>query len=538
MKKPLLTAIILNLILVLVYFVCGFMQFLLDTYVPDIYISNFIFIFLAVLLLIYFINHISYTKQKIYLIIIAVFILLFMNLRAFKYISFGQEFEVVSRYLWYLYYLPILALPTFLLIASLSNYFRNHKKVVLTVDLVAGAISLILLVTILFNDVHQCAFKFQENFANWDSDYKYGFIYYLVMGYVVVLFTASFVIFIRQCKLSQGRRYAYISLVPFILGATWIVFDIFSLHIRINGSKIVCEFPETLCFMVVGYIFNLIHLHLISSNKDYDKIFQEMSLQAVIRDKSNNVIYKNSDIEDIKDDQLIIGNNLYRNISISGGRITWVSDVSDINVIYQKLNEINERLKEEEQLNKLKNDLKAEQLIVSEKNNLYDEIAKDVVNESNRIMELSKDIKKNPSLYDKDMPIILLLSIYIKRIANLKLLSKEKEEMDIHELYLSINETLRYLEKIDIKTSLIGNKEGFYNSNLLFNIYSFFGETLINNIDSVKGVTVFFNSEHLLKINIESKKLIINEQLLKKISYEINKEDDTYYITLKGDKNL
>ena len=538
MKKPLLTAIILNLILVLVYFVCGFMQFLLDTYVPNIYISNFIFIFLAVLLLIYFINHISYTKQKIYLIIIAVFILLFMNLRAFKYISFGQEFEVVSRYLWYLYYLPILALPTFLLIASLSNYFRNHKKVVLTVDLVAGAISLILLVTILFNDVHQCAFKFNENFANWDSDYKYGFIYYLVMGYVVVLFTASFVIFIRQCKLSQGRRYAYISLVPFILGVTWIVFDIFSLHIRINGSKIVCEFPETLCFMVVGYIFNLIHLHLISSNKDYDKIFQEMSLPAVIRDKSNNVIYKNSDIEDIKDDQLIIGNNLYRNISISGGRITWVSDVSDINVIYQKLNEINERLKEEEQLNKLKNDLKAEQLIVSEKNNLYDEIAKDVVNESNRIMELSKDIKKKPSLYDKDMAIILLLSIYIKRIANLKLLAKEKEEMDIHELYLSINETLRYLEKIDIKTSLIGNKEGLYNSNLLFNIYSFFGETLINNINSVKGVTVFFNSEHLLKINIESKKLIINEQLLKKISYEINKEDDTYYITLKGDKNL
>ena len=85
MKKPLLTAIILNLILVLVYFVSGFIQFLLDKYASKIYISNFIFIFLAILLLIYFINHISYTKQKIYLIIISTFILTFMLFRAFKY---------------------------------------------------------------------------------------------------------------------------------------------------------------------------------------------------------------------------------------------------------------------------------------------------------------------------------------------------------------------------------------------------------------------------------------------------------------------
>ena len=537
MKKPILTAIILNLILLLVYFTTGFIQFLLDKFVSKIYISNFIFIFLAILLLIYFINHVSYTKQKIYLIIISAFILTFMLLRAFKYISFGQEFEVVSRYLWYLYYLPILAVPTFLLITSLSNYFRNHKKVVLSIDLIAGSISLILLVIILLNDVHQKAFIFNENFLKWDSDYKYGLIYYLLMGYVVVLFTASFVIFIRQCKLSKGRKLAYISLVPFVLGIAWIIFDIFDLHIKIGGYKIVCEFPETFCFMVVGYIFNLIHLHLISSNKEYGKIFQEMSLPAVIRDKSNQVIYKNSDIEDIKDDQLVIKNNLYRNISISGGRITWVSDVSDINVIYQKLNEINERLKEEEQLNKLKNNLKAESLIVSEKNNLYDEIAKDVVNESNRIMKLSKDIKKDPSLYDKEMPVILLLSIYIKRIANLKLLSKEKEEMDVQELYLSINETLRYLEKLDIKTSLIGNKEGTYNSEQLFNAYSFFGNTLINNLDLIKGVTVFFNSDNL-KINIESSKLKLDEKLLEHLNYVINKEDDTFYITLKGDKVL
>ena len=109
--------------------------------------------------------------------------------------------------------------------------------------------------------------------------------------------------------------------------------------------------------------------------------------------------------------------------------------------------------------------------------------------------------------------------------------------MDIHELYLSINETLRYLERMDIKTSLIGNKEGTYKSEQLFNAYSFFGNTLINNLDNIKGITIVFNKDNL-KINIESSKLKFDEKLLEHLNYVINKEDDTFYITLKGDKAL
>ena len=88
-----------------------------------------------------------------------------------------------------------------------------------------------------------------------------------------------------------------------------------------------------------------------------------------------------------------------------------------------------------------------------------------------------------------------------------------------------------------IKTSLIGNKEGTYKSEQLFNAYSFFGNTLINNLDSIKGVTVVFNKDNL-KINIESSKLKFDEKLLEHLNYVINKEDDTFYITLKGDKVL
>ena len=133
------------------------------------------------------------------------------------------------------------------------------------------------------------------------------------------------------------------------------------------------------------------------------------------------------------------------------------------------------------------------------------------------------------SLFDKNMPIILLLSIYIKRFANLKLLSEEKSEIELNELYLSINESLRYLEKIGVKTALVGSPNGSYSSIKISEAYTFVGKTIINNLNNITGVTVLFNDAYLLKINIEGQNLKFN----KFKNAFISVEDDVYYISVK-----
>ena len=531
MKKTLLNVIIINLIILLIYLVCGLSQFAIDLVNSNLVISGFIFIFLTILLLLYFIIHISYTKQKICLITIASLMLLLMVFRVLKYGGFSQ-IDFVSRHLWYLYYLPVLFIPFFLLVTSLSNYYETHKKAVLITYISVGLVSLFLAVFISLNDLHQTAFKFNEGFVNWDSDYSHGVTYYIVLVYVTLLFIASFVIFFRQCQIAKGKRYSYISLIPLAMGFTYMMLYIFDLTPKYKGMSILCEFPETLCFMIVGYIFSLISLRIIASNRNYDKVFLNMSLPAFIKDLSNNVIYQNTDsalIKDNKEEQTIIDNHLYQNTAIPGGKITWISDISDLNKIYQELSELNDRLKEEEQLNLLTSNLKEEQLAILEKDKLYDGIAKDVFEESSKIMELSQEIKKDMSLFNKNMPIILLLSIYIKRFANLKLLSEEKTEIDLNELYLSINESLRYLEKIGVKTALVGSSKGTYSSAKISEAYTFVGKTIIKNLDSIIGVTVLFNDNYLFKINIEGKNLKINEYK----NASVSMEDDVYYITIK-----
>lgn len=535
MKKPVVNILIVNLLILVVYFPCGLFQFILDSSINGLYISNFIFIILAVILLVHDINHIAYTKQRIQLIIITGLILLLVLLRAFKYIAFAN-IEIMARHIWYLYYLPIIFMPYFLFVAALTNYYDNHKKIILPIYIITGLISLILFALIITNDSHQLAFQFNDNFANWDNDYKYGFLYYLTSGYVILLFIASFIVFYHQCRVTNKRRYGFLSLLPLLFGLIWIVLDFFSLLPRYKGVSVLCLFPETFCFTVAGYLINLVSLNLITSNKNYDGIFKAMSLPAVIRDSSDAIIYQNSDVPpvNIKDEQVIIDNNLYKNVNISGGRITWISDISELLKINNELSEINERLKEEEQLHKLENTLKEEQLIISEKNKLYDEIAREVSSESNRIISLAKEIKKDESLYNKRMPEILFLSIYIKRFANLKLLAKEKETIDINELYLSIKETFRYLDKTGVKGAIVGQASGTYDSLAILKIYCFVVRTLIGNLNHIKGVTAFFSDSNLLKIIIEIDKLILDESTLNGVYYSLNKEDDVYYIVFKG----
>ena len=143
MKKTLLNVIVINLVILLIYLIVGLTQFSIDLVNSKLIVSAFIFIFLSILLLLYFIIHISYSKQKVCLITIASLMILLMVFRALKYGGFSQ-IDIVSRHLWYLYYLPVLFIPYFLLVTSLSNYYETHKKAVLTTSIITGLVCLFL----------------------------------------------------------------------------------------------------------------------------------------------------------------------------------------------------------------------------------------------------------------------------------------------------------------------------------------------------------------------------------------------------------
>jgi hypothetical protein len=301
--------------------------------------------------------------------------------------------------------------------------------------------------------------------------------------------------------------------------------------------------------MIAGYILSLIKLGLIASNNNYDEFFSNASQPVFILNKNKEIIYQSRGFYDLhKEDippinqKIIIGDNIISNVSIHGGSTVYVQDIKEINRAKEELEEIKENLKEEERLNELIIKGKEEEITTQEKNNLYDAISKETHEESNLISDLVSQVEKDFSLFDKNMPLVLFYSAYIKRLANFKLLGSENKKINFQELYLAIAETSRYLEKNNIKVDLINNvyereMEGYY----LSSTYTLLIKLIEKNINHINHILISFNSDNdvILKLVLEGDDINANEMDNPYIKLIINKEDEAYYISFikKGNQN-
>ena len=533
-------AIFLNLNMVILYVAISLIILLMDFTNLKLFFSTFIYAIFASIFIIYLHNHVSYKKQRTYFVIVASLMLLFLLFRGLKYGAFDNV-DVVSRHLWYLYYGPTLFIPFFLLCSSFSiiNKFKKAQSIVL---MICAIISTFIFVVILTNDLHQLAFSFKEDFLNWNDDYKRGFFYYFAFIWSGLLIVGSFLILVIGGNALSDKRHNWLALIPLFIGLAMFLIDIIGLSPKIDGRSIVGAFPEVMCFMIAGFILTSMKLGLITSNDDYAEMFKRSSFPAYVVDKNQNIIYSSAVTRQVdkslwpkQNENITIENDKIYNLPISGGSVIWFENIKEINDIKKELDDTNERLKEEEQIRKLNNALREEKAITKEKNALYDAIANETIYETNRIMELSKEVEDNPSLFKKNMALVCFYSSYIKRLSNLKLIAAEKKKMAIDELYLSTAESLRFVEKSNIRTFIsdidVDNNE--YDSELIIYLYKTFQKILEDTILNVKAISVFFNN-HQYKIMLEGQNIIINNDN----DWQVEQDDDCYYLSFdyKGDQ--
>jgi hypothetical protein len=95
----------------------------------------------------------------------------------------GNKF--VEKFLWYLYYFPIIFIPIsyFYLFTSIS-FFHTWKKRAAVSSIVGTGV--LLLIFVCTNSLHNLVFKIKDN-----GDYSYNFGYILVMAFCFVLSTGA-----------------------------------------------------------------------------------------------------------------------------------------------------------------------------------------------------------------------------------------------------------------------------------------------------------------------------------------------------------
>ena len=157
-----------------------------------------------------------------YLVFVSALMVFWMILREVKYrFIINPDAE---RYLWYMYYIPILVTP---MIALFVSVLPGKSEA----DRLPGWSSffylptVILILLFLTNDLHQWAFCFPKEASVWTEHgkYRYGIVFYLAIVWGVFCSLTAMTIMILKSRLPKLHGFFWLPFVPIVVVMIYVV---------------------------------------------------------------------------------------------------------------------------------------------------------------------------------------------------------------------------------------------------------------------------------------------------------------------------
>ena len=421
----------------------------------------------------------------------AALMLVWLILRTLKY-EFVTDLTV-ARYIWYLYYLPMLFIPLFGMYIALS--LGKSEEFQLTGRIGALAIiPAVLFLLVITNDLHQHAFAFDSGVPGGPDNYSYshGPVYFCCLGWMVACMFFSLILLLKKSRVPSGSKKR---IRPFVIACITILYGLLYLLGLPAVRWWFGDMNVMFCLLYAAIYESCIRCRMIQSNTGYVELFEATTLAACIADRNGNIVLRSrtadEDMVCPKSGLQIIRPNGIRISSapISGGYAVWQDNVSSLTELRAKLSENKakiknnkEKLQEAYLIQKKLNEL-------TEKNRIYDELETKYGKQIARIRQLLKqcegaELAETQSLLKR----ILLLGTYIKRDANLYFLSLEYELLPQQELRLTVDEAVRVITVCGTECSVsYHTTKPMLSSEVarLFDLLKIVAETTINRLHSL-----------------------------------------------------
>ena len=421
----------------------------------------------------------------------AALMLVWLILRTLKY-EFVTDLTV-ARYIWYLYYLPMLFIPLLGVYIALtlgkSEEYRLTGKAGFLV-----AIPGILFLLVITNDLHQQVFAFDSGVPGVPDNYGYshGIFYFCSMGWMVACMIFSLVLLLKKSRVPSGSKKR---IRPFVIACITVLYGI----LYLSGLPAVRwwfgDMNVMFCLLYAAIYESCIRCRMIQSNTGYVELFEATALAACIADRNGNIVIRSraadEDMVCPKNGLQIIRPDGIRISSapISGGYAVWQDNVRPLTELRAKLSENKakiknnkEKLQEAYLIQKKLNEL-------TEKNRIYDELETKYGKQIARIGQLLKQCEgAEPAETQNLLKRILLLGTYIKRGANLYFLSLEYELLPQQELRLTVDEAVRVMTVCGTECSVVYHTtKPMLSSEVarLFDLLKIVAETTINGLHSL-----------------------------------------------------
>ena len=390
-----------------------------------------------------------------YLIAVSGLMVFWFVIRSMKY-YFITDIGI-ARQLWYWYYLPMLFIPLFSLFVAISLGKPENARLSKTALLLLSIPTVLCLLLVLTNDLHQLVFSFPEGEVWTDINNGYTFGYYIVLGWEILCALAAFVIMIIKCRLSYRKKY-----LPFLLLACSIVYA----FIYVSGVEwmqlIGGDIAAAQCLMFTGILESCIQCGLIQTNTGYEELFMVSRLGAQITDQGNTVCLASSNAGELTGEQrmsakthpvLADKTTLIKSKPIRFGHVLWQEDVSELTEAIEQIEENCRDLSERNRIRQENLETKKKILSLQEKNRAADVLNRETAGQISMIEHLltQYDTENDAKKREKLLAGAAVLGAYIKRYGNLLLVSHREETADIRDLSRCFEDSFVNLELLDVK---------------------------------------------------------------------------------------
>lgn len=421
----------------------------------------------------------------------AALMLLWLILRTLKYsVVTGPA---AGRYIWYLYYLPMLFLPLLGVYIALSMGKSEDYRL----SRGTGMLSIIpaaLFLLVITNDLHQQVFAFKSGVPGLpvSGTYSYRPLYFICLGWMVVCMAFSLVCLFRKSRIpsGEGKR-----ITPFVLGCAMLLYGI----LYLSGIPAVRwwfgDMNVMFCLLYAAIYESCIRCRMIPSNTGYVELFEASTLAACIADRSGRIVLRSraagKDMTCPQEGQRIVRPDGMRISSapISGGYAVWQDNVRQLAELRTRLNANKEEM--ERNKKKLKDAYLVQKSLheLTEKNRIYNELeAKHSRQTAQMRQMLAQCEKSEPAKRRSLLKKVLLLGTYIKRSANLYFLSSEYQWLPQQELRLTVDEAVRALTACGTECGVIyRTTEPMRASEVvrLFDLLEIVAETTVDDLHSL-----------------------------------------------------
>lgn len=432
------------------------------------------------------------TQVRHYMVSVSGLMVFWFVIRTIKYF-FITDIGIV-RQLWYWFYLPMLFIPLFSLFVAISLGKPANAKLSKTTLVLLSIPTVLCLLLVLTNDLHQLVFAFPEGKVWTDNNMNYAFGYYFVLGWEILCALAAFIIMLIKCRHSQRKKY-----LPFLLLACSIVYGL----MYASGAKwmqlIGGDIAAAQCLMFTGILESCIQCGLIQTNTGYQSLFEAGSIGAQIADTDWHTRYASSNAPELtadmmrsaeKDAAMLDRNTLLRSSRIPGGHVLWQEDITDITALLEKLEENRKTISESNDVEQENYKTKVKINTVREKNRLYDRLQAQTAHQIELLDQLltQYEAQSDPEIRRSLLAKAAVIGAYIKRRGNLMFIGEKSDVTDTPELSACLDESFANLELMGVECAIDIPGKNSITIRDAIRVYDFFEAVTEEAMDDIRFV--------------------------------------------------